>query len=124
MKKILFLLPIILTLLCATRDIDAQSHYHLLKKTIIGGEGGWDYLSVLDAQSGAVLKTIKLSGAPEFAVSDGKGHVYVNLENTSSVVKIDSKKNRIESTWSVSPGEEPNGISMDVKSQTLFIACA
>src|SRR5436309_15591435 len=51
MKKILFLFQIILTLLCATRDIEAQSHYHLLKKTIIGGEGGWDYLSIDAARS-------------------------------------------------------------------------
>jgi DNA-binding beta-propeller fold protein YncE len=48
--------------------------------------------TVIDAKSGAVVKTIELGGGPEFAVADGKGTVYVNMEDKNEVVAIDSTR--------------------------------
>ncbi|MDP4231698.1 MAG: YncE family protein, partial [Bacteroidota bacterium] len=81
-------------------------------------------ISVLDATNGSVESTIKLSGAPEFAVSDEQGKVFVNLEDKSAIVRIDSKKNTVTATWPVAPGKAPTGIAMHIYSHTLFIACA
>jgi len=98
--------------------------YDPASKHIFVMNGTSENISVLDASRGFLIGTIKLQGAPEFAVSDDEGHVYVNLEDKSVVVKIDSKRNRFLESWSVSPGREPNGIAMDHYSKTLFIACA
>jgi DNA-binding beta-propeller fold protein YncE len=86
--------------------------------------GKSESITVLGAKSGNRITTIQLPGGPEFAVADGRGHVYVNLEDKSQVVQIDSRSNKIEHTWTLSPGEGPTGIAMDPKTDRLFIGCA
>jgi YVTN family beta-propeller protein len=48
--------------------------------------------TVFDAASGIVLGTIALGGKPEFATTDNKGKVFVNIEDTNEVVELDSKR--------------------------------
>ena len=79
--------------------------------------------TVIDAGSGHVLGTIKLPGRPEFAVADGQGHVYVNLEDKSALVAIDSKAMTAGDAWPLAPGEGPSGLAMDVKNRRLFSVC-
>src|ERR1700730_10656823 len=55
--------------------------------------------TVIDAEKGTVLGTIKLDGKPEFAVSDGKGGVWVNIEDKSELVSIDPSKLEVKSKW-------------------------
>ncbi len=80
--------------------------------------------TAIDARSGMVAGTIPLGGRPEFAVADGKGNVYVNIEDKSEVVALDSRKLIIESRSSLAPCEEPSGIAMDRKHRRLFIGCS
>ena len=79
-------------------------------------------VTVIDPQSETVVGTIPLGGAPEFAVADGKGTVYVNIENTSEVVVIDSRALTIKARWPVAPAGMPGGLAMDRKHRRLFIA--
>lgn len=79
--------------------------------------------TVIDAVSGKVISTIPLGGKPEFSVADGKGKVYVNVEDTSEVVCIDSKTLNIISRWSITPGEFPTGLAIDIKNRRLFAVC-
>ena len=79
--------------------------------------------TVIDATGGKVVGTIALPGKPEFAVSDEKGKVYVNLEDKSSIAEIDSKKMTVLNTWSIAPGEGPSGLAIDTKTHRLFAAC-
>ena len=79
--------------------------------------------TVIDAVKGAAISTIELGGKPEFAVADEKGHVYVNLEDKNSVLKINSKKLNIEKSWALAPGEKPSGLAIDKKNQKLFCGC-
>ena len=67
--------------------------------------------------------TIPVGGALEFGVSDGKGHVYVNVEDKNEVVAIDSKANRVLVHWSVAPGDGPTGLAIDVEHHRLFSGC-
>ncbi len=80
--------------------------------------------SVIDAASGEVIKTIPLGGKPEFSVVDGLGHVYVNNEDTSEVMVIDSRKLEVLSRWPIAPGESPTGLAIDTKNQRLFSVCS
>jgi DNA-binding beta-propeller fold protein YncE len=79
--------------------------------------------SVVDPQSGKTVATIALPGAPEFAVSDGHGAVFVNIEDTAQLVRIDAAKAKVTSTWKLQDCEEPTGIALDRAHQRLFSAC-
>ena len=79
--------------------------------------------TVLNAETGKVTGTIPLGGKPEFAVSDEKGGVFVNIEDTSELVSIDAKALSVKNRWPLAPGEGPSGLTMDVKSRRLFAVC-
>jgi len=79
--------------------------------------------TAIDAAKGTVVGTIKLEGKPEFAVSDGKGELFVNIEDKSQLVAIDPNKLEVKSRWPLAPCEEPSGLSMDRKNRRLFSGC-
>lgn len=79
--------------------------------------------TVIGAADGKVAGTIALGGKPEFAVSDEKGTVYVNIEDKSEIVAIDAKTLTVKSRWSLAPGEGPSGLAIDRKNNRLFSVC-
>ena len=79
--------------------------------------------TVVDAASGKVLGTIKLDGKPEFAASDAKGMIYVNIEDKSELTAIDPNKMEVKATWPLAPCTEPSGLSIDRKNRRLFVGC-
>ena len=79
--------------------------------------------TAIDAAKGTVLGTIKLDGKPEFAASDGKGEIFVNIEDKSELTAIDSNKLAVKSTWPLAPCESPSGLSIDRKNRRLFAGC-
>ncbi|MEO7065928.1 MAG: YncE family protein [Rhodanobacter sp.] len=79
--------------------------------------------SVIDPVKGAVIATINLPGAPEFAVADGAGHVYVNLEDKSDLVQLDTASNKVLHVWSLAPCQSPSGLAIDLAHQRLFSVC-
>ena len=78
--------------------------------------------TVIDAKTGEVVATIPLGGGPEFAVADGSGTVFVNLEDKSEIVAIDSRDLKIRSRWPVAPAGGPTALAMDVAHHLLFSA--
>ncbi|MBA2686049.1 MAG: YncE family protein [Gemmatimonadaceae bacterium] len=85
--------------------------------------GGGNSATIIDGVTGASLATIALGGRPEFAVSDGAGKVYANLEDSSAIVEIDTKTNRVTRHWSIAPCESPSGLAIDVAHHRLFSGC-
>jgi DNA-binding beta-propeller fold protein YncE len=79
--------------------------------------------TAIDAAQGKVLGTIKLEGKPEFAVSDGEGEIFVNIEDKSQLDAIDPHKLEVKSRWPLAPCQEPSGLSMDRKHRRLFAGC-
>ena len=79
--------------------------------------------TVLDAKTGKVVGTIELGGKPEFATSDLKGRVFVNIEDRSEVVAIDPKTLAVKAHWPLKPCEEPSGMAIDRKHHRLLIGC-
>ncbi|MEP7271948.1 MAG: YncE family protein, partial [Acidobacteriota bacterium] len=79
--------------------------------------------TVIDAASGNVIETIKLGGRPEFAVADGKGEIFVNLDDKSEIAVIDTKKLVIRTRWPLAPGESPSGLAIDLKARRLYSVC-
>jgi DNA-binding beta-propeller fold protein YncE len=80
--------------------------------------------TVLDAKDGAVLGTIDLGGAPEQAATDGKGHIYVDIEDKDTVAVVDAKTMKVTTQYSLNgKGGGNAGLALDVKNHVLFVAC-
>jgi len=79
--------------------------------------------TAIDAASGKVLGTIKLDGKPEFAASDAKGEVFVNIEDKSELTVIDPNKLEVKVKWPLAPCTEPSGLALDRKNRRLFVGC-
>ena len=79
--------------------------------------------TAIDAVSGKVLGTIKLDGKPEFAASDAKGEVFVNIEDKSELTVIDPNKLEVKVKWPLAPCTEPSGLALDRKNRRLFVGC-
>ena len=79
--------------------------------------------SVLDASSLKVVGTIPLGGKPEFPQTDGKGRLWVNIEDKSTIAQIDTKTLKVTKTWPIAPGEEASGLAIDLKHHRLFSVC-
>jgi DNA-binding beta-propeller fold protein YncE len=79
--------------------------------------------SAIDAASGKVVGTIALGGKPEFAASDAKGEIFVNIEDKSELDAIDPNKLEVKSKWPLAPCTEPSGLSIDRKHRRLFVGC-
>ncbi|MGI4792450.1 MAG: efflux RND transporter permease subunit [Janthinobacterium lividum] len=79
--------------------------------------------TAIDAATGKVVGTIALPGRPEFPVTDGKGHLYDNLEDKSEIVSLNSRTLKVDNVWPLAPGDSPSGLAMDVKGRQLFSVC-
>jgi YVTN family beta-propeller protein len=79
--------------------------------------------TVIDAKENKVVATVPLDGKPEFSVSDGKGKIYVNIEDKSMINVIDAKTYTVISHWPIAPGEEPSGLALDNETHRLFSVC-
>ena len=79
--------------------------------------------TVINAKTNKVVQSIPLGGKPEFAVTNGKGFFYVNIEDLSLVKTIDTKSLQVINTYSITPGEEPSGLAIDTETNRLFSVC-
>jgi DNA-binding beta-propeller fold protein YncE len=80
--------------------------------------------TVINAVDGAVLGTIDLGGMPEQAVTDGKGHVYVDIRDRNNVAVIDAKTLTASAPFDLGgKGGRCSGLAIDVRNHILFAAC-
>jgi YVTN family beta-propeller protein len=80
--------------------------------------------TAIDPVEAKVIGTVALEGVPEAAVSDGSGHVFVNLMDKAEIVEFDARDFRILHRWSLAPGERPTGLAIDPKHRRLFSVCS
>ena len=97
--------------------------YDAATKRVFTFNGRSKNATVIDAEKGTVISNIPLDGKPEFGAADGKGMVYVNIEDKSELTSIDAKKAAVVKTWPLAPCEEPSGLAMDQKHRRLFSGC-
>jgi len=80
--------------------------------------------TVLDAATGKKVGTAELGGDVEVPATDGKGHIFVNIENKSEVVEFDARSLAVRHRYPLAPGEEPTGLAFDPQAGRLFSGCA
>ncbi|HKS80371.1 MAG TPA: hypothetical protein VJR23_02595 [Candidatus Acidoferrales bacterium] len=92
-------------------------------KRVFTANGDSNDATAIDASTGNVLGNVPLGGAPEFLQADGKGHLFVNLEDKSALTKVDAKALKLEATWPLAPCESPSGLAIDAAHERLFVGC-
>jgi YVTN family beta-propeller protein len=80
--------------------------------------------TAIDAKTGDVITaSIPVGGKPEFAQVDGKGHVFVNIEDTNEIVTIDAKNALVSKRYSIAPCDGPSGLAIDPTKSLLYSVC-
>jgi outer membrane protein assembly factor BamB len=97
--------------------------YDGVSKRVFTLNGASKDATAINAADGTVLGTLPLGGKPEFAVADGKGNIYVNIEDTSELVAFDAAQLKVLHRWPLKPGEGPSGLAMDLQHRRLFSGC-
>jgi hypothetical protein len=81
-------------------------------------------MTVIDTVDGTVVGTIDLGAAPEQAATDGRGHVYVDLEDKGQVAVIDASTMAVTAHYDLGAADlTPAGLALDAKNHILFAAC-
>ncbi|MBB5622256.1 YVTN family beta-propeller protein [Pedobacter cryoconitis] len=81
-------------------------------------------VSIIDPLKDQVIATIALGGKPETGVSDGKGKIYVNIEDKNEVVCVDASNLKVIKRFKLTGGEEPSGLAIDRLTSRLFVGCS
>jgi DNA-binding beta-propeller fold protein YncE len=98
--------------------------YDPLSHDVFAFNGRSNDATVIDLAKAAVRTTIPLDGKPEFAVTDLRGHVFVNIEDKNEIAEIDVQKKAVMATWPLKGCDEPSGLAMDRKNNRLFSVCS
>jgi DNA-binding beta-propeller fold protein YncE len=80
--------------------------------------------TAIDPNTNKVIGAVALKGKPEFAVTDLKGKLYVNIEDKSLVTVLDPRTLNVVAEWPLAPGEEPSGLALDRERGRLFSVCS
>lgn len=94
--------------------------YDPASKHIFTFNGKTNDASVIDPATATVVATIAMGGRPEYAVADGHGTIYDNLEDKNEVVALDSHSNTLKAHWPIAPAEGATAIDLDVRHHRLF----
>ena len=80
--------------------------------------------TIIDAKDGTVVGTLDLGGAPEQAVTDGNGHIYVDIEDKDNVAVVDTKALLVTAHYDISEkAKVPAGLAFDARNKILFVGC-
>jgi DNA-binding beta-propeller fold protein YncE len=97
--------------------------YDPASKRVFAFNGRSNNATVIDAATHDIVGLVALPGKPELPAADGRGMMFVNLEDTSMMSAIDTKTLTVKTSWSLAPGTEPTGLAIDTATHRLFSAC-
>ena len=97
--------------------------YDSVSRRVFTFNGGSGSATAIDAEKGAVAGTIPLGGRPEFAAADGRGRLFVNLEDRDSLLSFDTRTLTPVSRWPLAPCATPSALAMDRERRLLFVGC-
>lgn len=105
------------------RDTDDIMYEPATKRVFTFNGGKGNDSSAIDAVKGVVVGGVRLGGKPETAQTDGRGHIYVNIEDKSELSEIDASTLQVIHTWPLAPCKNPSGQAIDVAHSLLVIGC-
>lgn len=102
---------------------DAAAYDPATRTAWIMNPGSGD-ITVVDPATARVLATVPVGGSLELAAVDGRGRLYVNIEDRNEVAVIDTRVRRVVTRFPLSGCDGPTGIAYDPGSRELLSACA
>ena len=97
--------------------------YEPTTRTVWAFNGRSKDVSVVDPATRTVVATIALPGKPEFPQADGRGNVFVNIEDKNTIVKLSAAAQKITADWPLAGCESPSGMALDTQHMRLFSVC-
>jgi hypothetical protein len=97
--------------------------YDAVTKRVFTLNGRGQNTTAINGADGTIAGTLALGGKPEFAQADGKGSIFVNIEDTNQLVQFDAQKITETHRWPLAPCKSPSGLAMDVKNRRTFSVC-
>ena len=98
--------------------------YDPYSKRIYSADRGRKRLTALDAKTGAIAGTIEnLGGRTEHLAADGAGHVFLNMQDRNTLLKLDVQQFKVLETWPLAPCEAPSSMDMDRAHARIFVGC-
>jgi DNA-binding beta-propeller fold protein YncE len=97
--------------------------YDPASKRVFTFNGRGKNATVINAADGSLVGAIPLGDKPEFAVADGKGAIFVNGEDTSNLIVLDSQNLKETHRWPLAPCKSPSGLAADLQARRLFAVC-
>ncbi len=97
--------------------------YDSVSRRVFTFNGGSGNATAIDAEMGAVAGTLPLGGRPEFAVADGRGRMFVNLEDRDSLLSFETRTLKPLARWPLAPCATPSALAMDRDRRLLFVGC-
>jgi len=92
-------------------------------RRVLVSNGDSNDLTVIDPFHGRSVGPIALGGAPEYIAGDGKGTVWVNLEDKNETLMVDPKAMAVRKRFKLPGCDEPASLDMDRVTRRLFIGC-
>ena len=91
---------------------------------IFTADRGSQRVTAIDAMTGKVAGIIdSLGGRTEHLASDEAGHIFLNMQDRNTVLRLDAQALKVMNTWPVAPCEQPSSMDMDRKNERIFIGC-
>lgn len=98
--------------------------YDRLTKRIFTADRGAKRITAMDAKTGAIAGTIEnLGGRTEHLASDEAGHVFLNMQDRNTMLKLDAKELKVLETWPLAPCDQPSSMDMDRAHSRIFVGC-
>lgn len=86
-------------------------------------EGDPHKITVIDPKTNTVVATIDGGGGLEYAVADGRGHLFVNGAKNREILRVDTRANAIDARWPVPACASPHGMAVDATAHRVFTSC-
>lgn len=97
--------------------------YDPASKQVLAFNGRSHNASVIDASRDRLVATIALAGKPEAAVADGRGLMFVDIEDKNEITVLDTRKNTVLHHWPLPGCDEPAGLALNAQTRRLFVGC-
>ena len=88
---------------------------------VIGNRSG--NVDLVDPKSGASSWSIPVGGTLEYAAADGKGKVFVNVEDRGEIAAIDIKTRKVVDRYKMDGCDEPTGLTYLPRHDLLLASC-
>jgi hypothetical protein len=106
----------------AQPDADAIC-YEPVTRRIFTFNGDSHNATIIDAVRAQIVGTLSLDGQPEFAQTDGRGAIFVNIEDKDEVLKIDAAGAKVSERWPLPARSNPSSMGIDLQHNRLFVGC-